>query len=156
VKDSAAAGAIAYRAFLAGKKVLYFSCRGQSHVEGFPRKNNRASWNAIEPTRHFKLETMGEATPFGTPARNKAPGEESDERHGNLVEVPQGRTWPSAILAIKELTYRLSPSFVRFTRSFAFVGVDATFRDGLTGFRGAARQAAVGKTGFVRLQLELF
>jgi len=37
VKRSAAAGVIAYWAFLIGKKVIYFGRKGESHVEEFPR-----------------------------------------------------------------------------------------------------------------------
>jgi uncharacterized protein YbcV (DUF1398 family) len=37
VKRSAAAGVIAYWAFLTGKKVVYFGRKGESHTEEFPR-----------------------------------------------------------------------------------------------------------------------
>jgi uncharacterized protein YbcV (DUF1398 family) len=37
MKRSAAAGVIAYWAFLSGKKVTYFGRKGESHVEEFPR-----------------------------------------------------------------------------------------------------------------------
>ena len=37
VKRSAAAGVIAYWAFLAGKKVIYFGRKGEMHVEEFPQ-----------------------------------------------------------------------------------------------------------------------
>jgi uncharacterized protein YbcV (DUF1398 family) len=37
MKRSAAAGVIAYWAFLAGKKVVYFGRKGEAHVEEFPR-----------------------------------------------------------------------------------------------------------------------
>ena len=36
VKQSTAAGVIAYWAFLTGKKVIYFGRRGERHVENFP------------------------------------------------------------------------------------------------------------------------
>jgi len=36
VKRSAAAGVIAYWAFLTGRKVIYFGRKGESHVEEFP------------------------------------------------------------------------------------------------------------------------
>jgi uncharacterized protein YbcV (DUF1398 family) len=36
VKRSAAAGVIAYWAFLAGKQVVYFGRKGETHVERFP------------------------------------------------------------------------------------------------------------------------
>lgn len=37
LKRSAVAGVIAYWAFLAGEKVIYFGRKGESHVENFPR-----------------------------------------------------------------------------------------------------------------------
>jgi uncharacterized protein YbcV (DUF1398 family) len=37
VKRSAAAGIIAYWAFLTGKKVIYFGRKGEMHIEEFPR-----------------------------------------------------------------------------------------------------------------------
>jgi uncharacterized protein YbcV (DUF1398 family) len=37
IKRSADAGVIAYWAFLAGKKVIYFGRKGEMHVEEFPR-----------------------------------------------------------------------------------------------------------------------
>jgi uncharacterized protein YbcV (DUF1398 family) len=37
MKRSAAAGVIAYWAFLTGKKVIYFGRKGEFHVEEFPR-----------------------------------------------------------------------------------------------------------------------
>jgi hypothetical protein len=37
MKRAAAAGVIAYWAFLIGKKVVYFGRKGESHVEDFPR-----------------------------------------------------------------------------------------------------------------------
>jgi uncharacterized protein YbcV (DUF1398 family) len=37
VKRSAAAGVIAYWAFLTGKKVIYFGRKGEIHIEEFPR-----------------------------------------------------------------------------------------------------------------------
>jgi uncharacterized protein YbcV (DUF1398 family) len=40
MKRSAAAGIIAYWAFLTGKKVIYFGRNGESHVEEFPRPAN--------------------------------------------------------------------------------------------------------------------
>jgi len=63
---------------------------------------------------------------------------------------------PLAILAVEEVAHRSSPSFVRFLQGFAFVGVHALLRYGAGAFGFAARWAAVGKAGFVRLQLELF
>ena len=40
MKRSAAAGIIAYWAFLSGKKVIYFGRKGESHTEEFPRSTN--------------------------------------------------------------------------------------------------------------------
>jgi uncharacterized protein YbcV (DUF1398 family) len=40
MKRSAAAGIIAYWAFLTGKKVIYFGRKGESHTEEFPRPTN--------------------------------------------------------------------------------------------------------------------
>jgi uncharacterized protein YbcV (DUF1398 family) len=37
MKQSAAAGVIAYWAFLTGKKVIYFGRQGEMHIEEFPR-----------------------------------------------------------------------------------------------------------------------
>jgi uncharacterized protein YbcV (DUF1398 family) len=37
MKRAAAAGVIAYWAFLTGRKVIYFGRKGESHVEEFPR-----------------------------------------------------------------------------------------------------------------------
>ena len=37
IKCSAAAGVIAYWAFLTGKKVIYFGRKGEFHIEEFPR-----------------------------------------------------------------------------------------------------------------------
>jgi uncharacterized protein YbcV (DUF1398 family) len=37
MKRSAAAGVIAYWAFLTGKKVIYFGRKGEFHIEEFPR-----------------------------------------------------------------------------------------------------------------------
>ncbi|MFY9753987.1 MAG: hypothetical protein WAJ92_15200 [Candidatus Acidiferrales bacterium] len=37
VKRSVAAGVIAYWAFLAGRKVIYFGRKGEMHIEEFPR-----------------------------------------------------------------------------------------------------------------------
>jgi uncharacterized protein YbcV (DUF1398 family) len=39
IKRSAAAGVIAYWAFLTGRKVIYFGRKGESHVEDFPPRN---------------------------------------------------------------------------------------------------------------------
>jgi uncharacterized protein YbcV (DUF1398 family) len=40
IKYAATAGVIAYWAFLAGGKVIYFGRKGQFHVEDFPRLNS--------------------------------------------------------------------------------------------------------------------
>jgi uncharacterized protein YbcV (DUF1398 family) len=37
IKQAMAAGIVAYWAFLTGKKVIYFGCKGEFHVEEFPR-----------------------------------------------------------------------------------------------------------------------
>jgi len=37
MKQAAAAGVIAYWAFLTGKKVIYFGRQGEMHIEEFPR-----------------------------------------------------------------------------------------------------------------------
>jgi len=60
------------------------------------------------------------------------------------------------ILAVEEVTHRLSPSFVRFHQRPAFGGVHALLRYGVNLFGFAALRAAIGKTGFIRLQFELF
>ena len=73
-----------------------------------------------------------------------------------LPSVAEYKVRPLAILAIEEVAHRSSPSFVRFLQSFAFVGVHTLFRYGVSVFGFAARWAAVGKAGFIRLQLELF
>jgi uncharacterized protein YbcV (DUF1398 family) len=39
IKRAAAAGVIAYWAFLTGRKVIYFGRKGQFHVEDFPLSN---------------------------------------------------------------------------------------------------------------------
>jgi len=36
MKQSAAAGVIAYWAFLTGRKVVYFGRKGEMHIEEFP------------------------------------------------------------------------------------------------------------------------
>jgi uncharacterized protein YbcV (DUF1398 family) len=40
VKRAAAAGVIAYWAFLAGRKVVYFGRHGKMHIEEFPRSKS--------------------------------------------------------------------------------------------------------------------
>ena len=50
----------------------------------------------------------------------------------------------------------MSPGLVRFTLILAFVGVHAVFSRGVGRFGGAARWTAIGETGFIRLQFELF
>jgi uncharacterized protein YbcV (DUF1398 family) len=40
IERSAAAGVIAYWAFLTGRKVIYFGRKGEFHVEEFPRANS--------------------------------------------------------------------------------------------------------------------
>jgi uncharacterized protein YbcV (DUF1398 family) len=41
LKRAAASGVIAYWAFLAGERVLYFGRKGETHVEEFPRNGRR-------------------------------------------------------------------------------------------------------------------
>jgi uncharacterized protein YbcV (DUF1398 family) len=43
MKRSAAAGVIAYWAFLSGKKVIYFGRKGEMHVEEFPVAKSKCS-----------------------------------------------------------------------------------------------------------------
>jgi hypothetical protein len=50
----------------------------------------------------------------------------------------------------------MPPSLIHFRRRLAFFGIHGTLGRGVGCFGGAARRAAVGETGFVRLQLELF
>ena len=59
------------------------------------------------------------------------------------------------ILAVEEVAHRPSPSFIGFHQSLAFVGVHHLLRRGSV-FGFAARRAAVGKAGFIRLQFKLF
>jgi uncharacterized protein YbcV (DUF1398 family) len=40
MRRSAAAGVIAYWAFLTGRKVIYFGRKGEFHLEEFPRVNS--------------------------------------------------------------------------------------------------------------------
>jgi uncharacterized protein YbcV (DUF1398 family) len=40
LKQSTAAGTIAYWAFLTGKKVIYFGRKGEFHIEEFPKTTN--------------------------------------------------------------------------------------------------------------------
>ena len=72
---------------------------------------------------------------------------------GQLEE--QGYDLGLAILAVEEVAHRASSSFVCFLHRLAFVGVHAPLRDGAGGFRFAARWAAVGEAGLIRLELEL-
>jgi len=64
--------------------------------------------------------------------------------------------FPLPILAVEKVAHRPSPRFVRFYQSLAFVGVHAVLRQRGRLFGFAARWAAVGKAGLVRLQFELF
>ena len=61
-----------------------------------------------------------------------------------------------AILAVQEFAHRLPSSLVRFTRILALVGIHAALSCGGSRFGGTALRAAIGETGFIRLQLELF
>ena len=40
MKQATAADVIAYWAFLAGRKVIYFGRKGEAHIEEFPRPVN--------------------------------------------------------------------------------------------------------------------
>src|ERR1022692_1727285 len=60
-----------------------------------------------------------------------------------------------AILAVQQIAHRLPPRRVRFTHTLALVGVHAALRRGGSYLGGTALRAAVGETGFTRLQLEL-
>ncbi|MFI5104365.1 MAG: hypothetical protein ACHP79_05525, partial [Terriglobales bacterium] len=60
------------------------------------------------------------------------------------------------IFAIKEVPHGLAAGLVGFLGRFAFVGVHAALGCGLDSLWLAARWAAVGETGLVRLQLKLF
>jgi hypothetical protein len=60
-----------------------------------------------------------------------------------------------AILAVQKVAHRLPPSRVRFTHSLALVSVHGALRYGRSYVGKAACRTAVGKTGFIRLKLEL-
>jgi len=92
-----------------------------------------------------------DSLPFGyAQGRNDKP-EKQEQRQQQ--ELRQGRL---AILAIEKVAHGLPAGFVGLADGLAFVGVHAAFAAGLHGFGGAALGAAIGETGFVRFQLELF
>jgi hypothetical protein len=66
------------------------------------------------------------------------------------LEAPEK---PLAILPVEEVAHRSPPCFVQ---SLAFVGGHSRLGYEVNMFRFAARWAAVGKAGFIRLQLKLF
>jgi len=57
-----------------------------------------------------------------------------------------------AVLAVKKVADRLSPGRICFT----VPGIDTTLSRGIGRFGLTALRAAVGKTGLIRLQFELF
>ena len=61
-----------------------------------------------------------------------------------------------AVLTIEEFAHRLPPSLIGFTSILALIGVHAVlvYRGGC--FGGTTVRAAVGETGLIRLQFELF
>jgi len=61
----------------------------------------------------------------------------------------------SAIFAVQQVPHRLPASGVRFTHRLALVGVHAALIRGGSCRGSAASRAAVGETGFIRLQFEL-
>jgi hypothetical protein len=61
-----------------------------------------------------------------------------------------------AILAVEEVAHGLPSGLVRLSHRLAFVGVHTALRYGIRRFGGATLRAAIGETGFIRLQLELF
>ncbi len=60
------------------------------------------------------------------------------------------------ILAVEQLAHRLPAGLIRFADSFPFISVHAATCGGFSRVRGAAVQTAIGETGLVRLQFELF
>ncbi len=61
-----------------------------------------------------------------------------------------------AILAVQQIAHRSPPSLIRFTHIFALIGVHSPLSCRGRFIGGAALRAAVGETGFIRFQLELF
>ena len=59
-----------------------------------------------------------------------------------------------AVFAVEKVAHRASPSLVRFHERLALVGVHTHFGLGIRGFGNTARWAAIGKAGFIRLELE--
>ena len=62
----------------------------------------------------------------------------------------------SAVFSIKQVADRFSPSLVGFRLRLALFGAHVVGGFGIHGFRGAALRAAVGETGLIRSELELF
>lgn len=60
------------------------------------------------------------------------------------------------VLTIEQVAHRFSAGLVRAIRSLSFVSIHATLFRRLSGFWVAACRTAVGKAGFIRLQLKLF
>ncbi len=61
-----------------------------------------------------------------------------------------------AVFTVEEVAYGLPASGVRLACRFTLVGVHAQLVFGRGCFRGAALGAAVGETGLIRLEFELF
>jgi hypothetical protein len=61
-----------------------------------------------------------------------------------------------AVLTIEEFAHRLPPSVIGFTSILALIDVHAVLVYRGSCFGGTTLRAAVGETGFIRLQLELF
>ncbi len=62
----------------------------------------------------------------------------------------------SAVFTVEEIPHRVSSSLVRCSHCLAFVRVHGALGYGVHRFGGAALGAAVGESGFVGLQFELF
>jgi len=61
-----------------------------------------------------------------------------------------------AVLAVEQVAHGSSPGFIRLGQTLAFVGVDPPLRRGLGLLGRAASWAAIGESGFIRLELKLF
>ena len=60
------------------------------------------------------------------------------------------------ILAVEEVADRFAASLVHFAVSLALIGAYAGLGDRICFFGDAALRTAIGETGLIRLQLELF
>src|SRR3954452_19584915 len=61
-----------------------------------------------------------------------------------------------AVLPVEQVAHGLSPGFVRFLRSLAFIGVHGPPRHRIFLILNAAFRTAIGKAGLVRLQFKFF